>query len=166
MRPQAATRYFYAIIAATDPKRSIAFERTGFRLVDAESPNHRAVRPKFVGGLILVFLVPTFLLSLMPLSNLLNTFGVLAPFAWLSARCLRSEQSDFSGLVSRPEARKIWVSCLLFGLLAYYFLGKEASIAWFISAGTFFLYEPFIFDFLVWLGFLPYPKDENYDPFD
>lgn len=134
--------------------------------VKTEIPERQRVRPKFVVGLIIVFLIPTLLFSFTPPSNLLNTVGVLIPFGWLSVRCFRTQQIDFAGLVSVSEARCIWIPSLVIGVLAYRFVGADACIAWFISAGAFSLYEPAIHNLLVLFGIIIPRERQGYKSFD
>ena len=134
--------------------------------MEPDIPDRQIVRPKFVGGLILVFLIPTFLFSFTPPSNLLNTVGVLGTFSWLLIRCFRTEQVDFAGLVSEKEARLIWIPSLIFGFLAHRFLSADASIAWFISAGAFGMYEPLVYNLMVGIGIITPREGRGYKGFE
>ena len=96
------------------------------------------VRTKFIACLTVILMLPfIFLIALKP-SLILYLAGIVIPAICLSAYCFYTKQKEFVGLIPLSAARKIYATCLIVGLISYYFQGAEPSIAWFITSMVFF----------------------------
>jgi hypothetical protein len=121
------------------------------------------VRPRFVATLITIFLVPLYLAAAVQPTVLVHVVGILIPFTWFVAKCWRTTQQTYAGLLDKTQARWIYLPCLVAGTTAYVVLKPSLSVSWFISAAWFLCYEPVVYNTLVAFGFAGAKGYKDYD---
>jgi len=110
------------------------------------------VRPRFVGALCLLCLVPIYLTGVIVPDSFWYTAGIAVPFSYFTYRCLFSGAQRFTGMISLSAYRVLYLGSFAIAVAIHFAAKVEWAISWYISGAAFLCGESVTQDVLAAFG--------------